>query len=394
MGIAEQTLLLIEHDEHVREALGSYLRDAGYRILLASTPREGLDLMADQSPDLVICDLDLAHREGLALVHELRAVSPLKPIIVISSDQDVGHVLDALRQGADDYLNKPIADLKMLEHAIERCLEQSKLRQQNLDYRHRLEKINRELESNLKSLKEDQQAGRTVQFRMLPETPKQYGDYHFSLRIVPSLYLSGDFVDYFTVGDHHVVFFIADVSGHGASSAFVTVLLKNFFARKRSDYRHWNNDLILSPAKLLERANFRLLQSGINKHVTLCVGVIDLRDNSLCYSVAGHLPLPLLVSERGCEFLSGEGMPIGLFEEAEFHQQTLQLPENFVLTLFSDGILEVLNADGLLEKEQFLKERLASGIHSIEDIVKALDLGHVKETPDDIAVLLISRQNR
>lgn len=389
---AEQTLLLIDDDQEVRAGLGAYLREVGYQLLTASSPQEGIALFTEASPDLVLCDLNMANQEGVSLVEALREQSPLKPIIVLSSDQDMGHVLTALRQGANDYLGKPIADMDMVDHAIERCLELIKLQQQNLDYRRRLQQINHDLEASLKILEQDQRAGRKVHSRLLPQTPKKFGDFCFSQKVIPSLYLSGDFIDYFIVGDHHVVFYIADVSGHGASSAFVTVLMKNFFARKRSEYRHFNDDTILSPVKLLKLANRGLIHSGIGKHATLCMGVLDMREDTLTYSIAGHLPLPLLATDGGCEYLQGEGMPVGLFESAEYSQQTLQLPDKFVLTFFTDGILEIIAPDSLLEQETFLRDKLSGGIVSIEEIAQALEVDHIKEVPDDVAALVISRQ--
>ena len=59
--------------------------------------------------------------------------------------------------------------------------------------------------------------------------------------------MSGDFTDYFKVGKSKVVFFLADVSGHGSSSAFATVLLKNLFARKRSDYLRRDDKTVIQP---------------------------------------------------------------------------------------------------------------------------------------------------
>ena len=61
---------------------------------------------------------------------------------------------------------------------------------------------------------------------MLPVSPWTHRRVPFAHQIIPSLYLSGDFVDYFRVDERRVAFYLADVSGHGASSAFVTVLLK------------------------------------------------------------------------------------------------------------------------------------------------------------------------
>ena len=61
---------------------------------------------------------------------------------------------------------------------------------------------------------------------MMPVPPQTIGCYHFNHRVFPSLYLSGDTVDYKVVSRHEVLFYIADVSGHGSSSAFITILLR------------------------------------------------------------------------------------------------------------------------------------------------------------------------
>ena len=65
-----------------------------------------------------------------------------------------------------------------------------------------------------------------VQMKMLPENDQVIEGIYFEHLIKPSLYLSGDFLDYFKLDNDRVLFYFADVSGHGASSAFVTVLLK------------------------------------------------------------------------------------------------------------------------------------------------------------------------
>ncbi|MEE8059290.1 MAG: SpoIIE family protein phosphatase [Pseudomonadales bacterium] len=390
MGCNEHSILLIDDEDIVRESIAAYLEDLGFTVYAARDEEEGLALFYQQQPDVVLCDI-VPNIDGLGVLKEIKAASSDIPIIVISGVGVMSDVVEALRYGASDYLIKPIVDMEVLKHAVVRCLEQGKLRRENIDYRQQLEQANQGLQQNLKVLEQDQQAGRHVQMKMLPPSPKQFGDFHFSHKIVPSLYISGDFVDYFTVGDDHVVFFIADVSGHGASSAFLTVLLKNLFARKRSDYLHLNDKTILSPVKILERANQDLLTTEIGKHATLCVGVLDLTRNTLMYSVAGHLPLPILVANGRCDYLQGEGMPVGLFESAKYTENMQLLPENFVLTLFSDGILEVVNAEGVLEQEKYLLEKLTPGQDSIASVVNALGLDDVVEAPDDIAVLLISR---
>ncbi len=391
MTTASPSILLIDSNDIEREAYVAYLQRQGFCVYGAGDLKKALSLLQEQKPQLVLCDLNVPTLSEQKLLQAIQSDFTRCPVIVMSSDGVMADVVAALRHGASDFLIRPLADMEVLAHAVKRALEQGELRQQNQDYREQLESANQELQASLQLLEQDQLAGKQVQRKMLPSNNQQFGDITFSRRIVPSVYLSGDFIDYFTVGDDYVVFFIADVSGHGASSAFLTVLLKNMFARKRSDYFHRNDDTILSPVGMLDVANRNLLNTSIGKHATLCIGVINLKDNSLLYSVAGHLPLPIMAADDKIEYLQGEGMPVGLFEHAHYSENTLLLPENFVLTFFSDGILEVVEAEGVIAQEQFLLDKLRAAPNSIDGVVDALGLNALFEAPDDIALLLISR---
>jgi serine phosphatase RsbU (regulator of sigma subunit) len=384
-------LLVIDDEAGVRDSLIAYLEGAGYTVDGAADGREGLAKFEQTQPDVVLLDLEMPPMDGLEVLEALGRHPSNTPIIVISGAGVMSDVVQALRYGASDYLIKPIGDMAVLAHSIDRCLEQGSLRRENRRYRTQLEEANRELRQSLTLLQQDQQAGHHVQLKMLPQTPVTYGGYRFSHRIFPSLLLSGDLVDYYTVGDRHVVFFIADVSGHGASSAFVTVLLKNLFARKRSDYTHRDDRTVLSPPAMLTRANRELLDTGVGKYATLCVGVLDTGDDTLRYSVAGHLPTPILWGPEGCRYLKGEGPPVGLFEDAQFGEESLQLPPRFVLTLFSDGVLEVVPGEGVLAKEAQLLATLSPGFDAVDAVVDTLGLPGVGDVPDDIAVLLVSK---
>jgi serine phosphatase RsbU (regulator of sigma subunit) len=204
--------------------------------------------------------------------------------------------------------------------------------------------------------------------------------------------LSGDFTDYFTVDGHYVVFFMADVSGHGSSSAFATVLLKNLFARKRSDYLRRSDHTILEPLEMLRLANRELLELDVGKYATMVVGVLDRETNSLRYSVAGHLPLPVLVSDAGAHYLEGQGNAVGMLEDAEFSEQTISLPPTFMLAVFSDGILEILPPKNLVDKEKFFLDVFAQTADTPEDLASRLGLDSADTAPDDIAALFVSKR--
>jgi serine phosphatase RsbU (regulator of sigma subunit) len=298
----------------------------------------------------------------------------------------------ALRLGASDFFARPVEDPQALFDSMRRCVRQRQLSRELRQSRKRLEAANRELNQTVRVLEQDQQAGRQVQLRMLPVSPMVIGDYVFSHTVIPSLYLSGDFTDYFTVGEDGVVFFMADVSGHGSSSAFTTVLVKNLFARKRSDFLRRNDATVLDPVRMLQLANKELLDLGVGKFATMIVGVLDMAANRLTYSVAGHLPLPVLVSDAGADYLPGEGTAVGLMPDAAFEVQEVTLPETFMLALFSDGILEILPQQNLIDKEAYFLDVFRQGSESPAALVTRLGLDAVETAPDDIAALFLSKR--
>lgn len=390
MSESGNTLLVIDDDTIVRKSVVAYLEDSGFNVVEAVDGQQGLELLRAENPDLVICDLRMPNLDGISVLRAIDESDYDVPVIVVSGAGDMGDVVQALRLGASDYFIKPVAEMALLEMSIRRGLEQARLRHENQRYRQRIEQANLDLKQNLSVLEQDQQAGRYVQMKMLPETPKQIGNYQFSHFIIPSLYLSGDFVEYITVGNEHVTFFIADVSGHGASSAFVTVLLKNLAARLRSSFMHASDFTILSPAKILEKANAELLSLDLGKHVTMFVGVLNTNKNSLRYSMAGHLPAPILAGPESACYLEGTGRPVGLFEDTTYEESSIDLPSVFSLSLFSDGILEILPKPTLAEKEAYLLQMFQGKVLSLKEIIGMLNLSEVKDAPDDIAVMTVA----
>ncbi|AAG06186.1 MULTISPECIES: two-component system response regulator RssB [Pseudomonas] len=385
------TLLIIDDDEVVRESLAAYLEDSNFKVLQALNGLQGLQIFESEQPDLVICDLRMPQIDGLELIRRIRQTASETPIIVLSGAGVMSDAVEALRLGAADYLIKPLEDLAVLEHSVRRALDRAYLRVENQRYRDKLEAANRELQASLNLLQEDQNAGRQVQMNMLPVTPWSIEGLEFSHRIIPSLYLSGDFVDYFRVDERRVAFYLADVSGHGASSAFVTVLLK--FMTTRLLYESRRNGTLpeFKPSEVLAHINRGLINTKLGKHVTMLGGVIDLEKNSLTYSIGGHLPLPVLFVEGQAGYLEGRGLPVGLFDDATYDDRVMELPPSFSLSLFSDGILDVLPGATLKEKEASLPEQVAAAGGTLDGLRQVFGLANLAEMPDDIALLVLSR---
>ncbi|MFZ5724739.1 MAG: PP2C family protein-serine/threonine phosphatase [Pseudomonadota bacterium] len=256
--------------------------------------------------------------------------------------------------------------------------------------RERLTLMNRELAANLDLLREDEDAGRRVQQRILPESPRDYGWCVAEHRVIPSLFLSGDFVDHFALAPGHLAFYLADVSGHGMSSAFITVLLKTLGNRaRRAMQRELLDEGILRPSLLLELANRELLALGLGKHVTMFCGVIDSGRRELRYSVAGHYPQPLVFDGKCAHYVEGRGMPAGLFDEAVYEDRMLALPAGFALVLFSDGLMELMGETTLVDKESRLLRVVGSGAVTVDALSREFALDGRRDIPDDVAMLVI-----
>lgn len=392
MAINDSTLLIVEDEKAIRDSIVAYFEDSGYRILEASNGAEGLAIFENDQPDLVICDLRMPGIDGLQLLSNIMNTTDETPVIVVSGAGVMTDVVEALRLGASDYLMKPVVDLQVLEHSVERALERSILVKDNLRYRMELEKRNQELQDHVDRLKLDLQAGRAVQQQLLPRFRLNQGDYEVRHDMEPSTYLSGDLVDYFELDPNTIVFYIADVSGHGASSALITLMIKTQIDRYRAEYENGISDLIATPGLLLRQINLELLKTQTSKHATLFYGILNTVEDRLTYAMAAHFPAPIICRDGQCETIEPEGLAVGLFDDASYKTRKIDMKGFKSLTLLSDGIFELMEQASLAEKEKRLLELGAQPTHTMYDyLAKLRKNGQTSNAPDDITVLTVEK---
>ncbi|MGB1952100.1 MAG: PP2C family protein-serine/threonine phosphatase [Marinobacter sp.] len=385
-----ERILIIDADEKARSELSRHLEARGFYVTGCPDSSTALDMFTESIPDVIFADLPTSAISELT--SRLEDLETFTPIVACSDTVRSVDVVDALRAGAADFVLKSCADGKnALDDVIGKLFDRVRVNRLNQLYRQELEEANRDLRNGIAELRADQRAGRKVQLKMLPDNDQILSGLSVTHLIKPSLYLSGDFLDYFRISEDKVLVYIADVSGHGASSAFVTVLLKNLSNRLQRNLRRGSSDDILYPERFLERINSELLDTGLGKHVTVFVGIITVSERKLRYAVGAHFPMPILSFDGGSTaFLEGSGLPVGLFESPEWEVYEVPLEKPFRLILFSDGILEVIRAKSLDEKEQTLLELVSGGRHTIASLNQALSLDAITELPDDIAIVSVT----
>lgn len=343
----ENTILVIDDNDAVRRAFTQILREGGYDVFQAEDGPTGLEVWTDLAPDLVLCDLRMPGMDGLEVLSRMAQEAPDTPFIVVSGAGTVGDAVEALRRGAWDYVTKPVDDPELLLQAVRRALDKARLVRENREYRSHLEALNRQLSETLGELQADQEAGRAVQFQLLPQDGLSLGGYVFERRLFPSQVLSGDFVDYFALGDRHVGLYLVDVSGHGAASAFVTAMLAALVGQYREALARAEDDTILHPERMLTTLNRDLRAQKLNKHATMFYAVVDLQTDTMVYANAGHFPFPLVhYGADKTQALEAPGRPLGLFDEATYAARELPLTGLRSMLLASDGVLELRGPDG------------------------------------------------
>ncbi len=123
--MVKATLLIVEDDTRLLEALRLYLRNAGYEVITAANGLEGLQKMYAQRPGLVILDVMMPRMNGWETCRRIREVSDV-PIIMLTARGQESERVRGLKLGADDYVAKPFG-LKELEARVEAVLRRTRL---------------------------------------------------------------------------------------------------------------------------------------------------------------------------------------------------------------------------------------------------------------------------
>ena len=107
MSAAPRRVLVIDDEPPIRKLLRVGLSAHGYQIMEASSGKMALQLLSEQTPDLIVLDLGLPDMQGHELLRTMRARNDSVPIVVLSSRDDEAGKVQALDSGADDYVTKP-----------------------------------------------------------------------------------------------------------------------------------------------------------------------------------------------------------------------------------------------------------------------------------------------
>ena len=135
----QYSILVIDDESVIRESFRDFLEDYGFQVFTAENGAVGLEVLLRMHPDIVMTDLRMPEVDGLAVLKRCVETYPDIPVIVISGTGRIQDVVEALHRGAWDYLLKPIEDMTVLLHAVNKAVTRVEMVQASKQYKQHLE---------------------------------------------------------------------------------------------------------------------------------------------------------------------------------------------------------------------------------------------------------------
>lgn len=365
--------ILIAEDERItRRSLQRQLESWGHEVTAAEDGADAWARFQEEPFEVVVTDWDMPNMDGRALIQRIRETDQIGYIylIMLTGRSEKADLVEGMEAGADDFLAKPFhrEELRVRLRAGERIIQLERtLAAQNL-----------KLQDANKRMVRDLDAAAKVQRELLPAKLPSIPDIEFAWHYEPCDELAGDILNVLPLDERYVAMYVLDVSGHGVSSALLSVAASRVLTTTDRDasilLSHDSNadqPAFTSPAEVARRLNRQFpMTEESNKYFTIVYGVLDLHTREFHYTLAGH-PAPILLSKnRDSRPLEGSGFAIGWIEDAEFDAYQVQLEPGDRLYFYSDGIIEARSTDAaMLNQKGFCDLVQQTRSHSLRESV-------------------------
>lgn len=131
-------ILLVDDEQHIRLAVGQTLELAGYDVVAMESAGAALNRLDMEWPGVVVTDINMPGIDGLELMQRVKAIDPDLPVILITGHGDISMAVNAMRDGAYDFIEKPFSS-ELLVDVVRRAVEKRSLTMENRELRKELE---------------------------------------------------------------------------------------------------------------------------------------------------------------------------------------------------------------------------------------------------------------
>jgi len=340
-----EKILIIHNDPERAGELKRILRGEGYQVLTVQGLEKGNQSLRWQ-PEVVLIDLDSVPKEPSAAGTLARFSGQSDaPCLAFSSSGNLPFNENPQTPWIQGVIRDPSDAWEITSH-LRYLLELRRLQNELGQARKMLQEKRAQLDQYLRS-------AANIQMSLIPVRLPQIECLEFSWQFLPCDRVGGDLFNILQLDERTVMIYVLDVSGHGISSAMVTVSVFQSLSLHTGQIVKRPIDTppfyrIASPAEVLEELDREYPFERFEEFFTISYLLIDIRSGLLRYSNGGHPPPVLIHADGETSVLEKGGTIVGLGTEVPFQEGELYLRPGDRVLLYTDGLIETANAAGEL----------------------------------------------
>lgn len=323
---SETTILITEDDPLQASLLAGFLKHESYRVIIAESGMQSLAAAAHEHPHLILLDAQLPDLDGFEVCERLKQDPKLMdiPVIFLTGMTNPKDKERGFRCGGVDYIAKPVSRGELAAR-VRTHLELAQNRRQL------------RLQAELLEGVVANQSGRLDQVRTGQEglliNPASLEGITAAVRFMPAMEAGGDFYDAIRLADGHYGFFVADVSGHDLSVAYLTGALKALTASFTSDSLTVHDTMIMMNSALK-----KFLELG--RYATASYVTFSRQTMTLEVICAGH-PAPLFHAKTDRpRYIETLGDVLGVYDTITCDVRSVSVAPGDRLFMYTDGLIE------------------------------------------------------
>lgn len=381
-------ILVVDDTEANRDLLARRLQREGHQTVTAENGRMALEMLGRDTFDLMLLDVMMPEMNGFELLERVKADDTLKhlPVILISALDDSENMARGIAMGADDFLPKPF-NPHILKARVGASLARKRLHDRE--------------QMHAQAMERELAIARNIQSEFLPDHLPAIDGLDLVAWLQPARHVAGDFYDTFELpgsGTQRIAVVVADVCDKGVGAAL-------FMAVSRSLLRVLSERILVAGGdpgaqlvQLIKTLNdySAITHDRANMFATLFFGILDAGSGELAYVNGGHEP-PLITGARGVRAeLAPTGPAVGMLPGLDFAAKSELIAPGESLILYTDGVTDAHDSDGLRFSRQHLLDVVAQPAASAQAMVTRIRdavQAHAHDTPayDDITLLVAHR---
>jgi sigma-B regulation protein RsbU (phosphoserine phosphatase) len=310
------TILIVDDTPVNVLLLQSVLGAEGFRTITAEDGASARELSRTEAPDLILLDVMMPGESGFETCSKLKSDPKTAdiPVIFLSALDDVKSKVRGLKIGGVDYVSKPVHG----EEVLARVRVHLRIRENNRS-------IALQNRARMEELRDAQQA--------ILVRPEHLPRASFAVYYEPMEGAGGDFYDVLPLDSQVFGYFVADVSGHGVSAAFLTSAIKALLRQHTGP--------LFSPEDTLRGIDAVMRQMlGEEQYLTACYANLNRRTGRLSVVSAGHPPVIVVSASGKAQTLQMDSDPLGIFSALVIQRKEVRISPGDRFYLYTDGLIE------------------------------------------------------